>query len=91
MTPKPDAMTVATPLTNAKRARVSASSSSTMKRSVASSLPLFHNPWNPAAIPFAAAAGYSAPSGAAGSEAGTGARAQAGGGSKTRRRAQTGG
>ena len=41
--------------------------------------------------PFAAAAGYSAPSGAAGSEAGTGARAQAGGGSKTRRRAQTGG
>lgn len=43
MTARPEAMTMATPRTRARRAWVSAGSEPTMKRNVASSLPLFHS------------------------------------------------
>ena len=39
-------MTIATPRTRARRARVNRGSEARIKRNVASSLPLFHSPWN---------------------------------------------
>src|SRR6266481_2406270 len=49
MTARPEAMTIATPRTRARRARVSDGSAAMIKRSAASSLPLFHRVWNCAA------------------------------------------
>src|SRR5215469_9873331 len=43
MTARPEAMTLATPRTRARRARVNTGSVPTIKRNVASSLPLFHS------------------------------------------------